>query len=259
MNEKTKKLKTIFSAADMQITVDEKHKLETLNLLYQKAKTLENHPMQNKKLLLFNLVRYIDRNPSIIHLAGCIAVFLMLLAMSVWNINTKTTIFVSMILPCLLALLSAFEIRQVCFVKIAELSETCFFHVKQLAALSIALSGIMNLMAISAGILLVGFRWKIKLLHIGLYVLVPFLFMQCICFGTMLTEAGRKYIWLNAVLSIPLALFCVIIVQTQMLYTNSALLFWLIALLTGIALLATETKIFFSKLEKGDILCTNLS
>ena len=48
-------------------------------------------------------------------------------------------------------------------------------------------------MAVSAGIFLAGLQWKIRLLQLCLYVLVPFIFMQCLCLGCMLTvsDAGK--------------------------------------------------------------------
>lgn len=251
-------LKSAFATLDQHLPVDEMRRNETLKLLYRETRVRENRHMPDRKLLLLGLIRYTDRNLPGIHLLVCIVMLLLLLIMNLRETNIEILLLLSMVLPGLLACLSAFELREICFVKMAELSETCFFHVRQLAALSMALSGTMNLIALSVGILFAGLQWKVKLLPLGLYVLVPFIFMQCICFGTMLTETGRKCIWLNAVLSIPLALLiCGIASWQQDLYTESALIFWAIALFAGIAVLILETRILFDKLGKGDILCMN--
>lgn len=256
-NNNMNNLKTMFTAADKCLPIDEQRKSETLNLLYHVTASIENRPLQNRKQLLLNLLRYADRNLAGMHLLVCAAMLLLLFTVNTWNINAATTVLLSMMIPSFLACLSAFEVRQICFAKMAELSKTCFFHVSQLAALSMALSGILNLIAVSAGILLVGSHWKLKLLHAGIYILVPFTFMQCICFGTILTEAGRKYTWLSAVPGIPVAFLCLVIVQNRTLYTESALCFWTAALVVGIAILITEVRTLFVKLGKGDILCTN--
>lgn len=265
--KKTKKrfpgssLKSMFLGMDHQLPIDETRKADTLNILSQEIQAKELRPFQNKKNLLFTLIRFADKDLPAIHLVGCIVMLVLLFCTGNQAFNDRTNakimVLLSMTLPCFLVFFSVFEVRQICFIGIAELNETCFFHVRQLAALSMALSGILNLMAVSAGILLVGFQWKIRLLQIGLYVLVPFIFMQCICFGCMLTELGRRHLWLNAVFLIPLSVLCTIFVQNQTFYTESALSFWAAALLAGIIILFAETKLFFAKLGKGDILCTN--
>lgn len=256
-NRNTDDLKSMFTAADKYLPIDERRKSESLDLLYHEAAFMENRPLRDRKLLLLNLLRYADRNPAGMHLLVCAAMLLLLFTFNAWNLNAETTVLLSMMLPCLLACLSAFEVRQICFAKVAELSKTCFFHVSQLAALSMTLSGILNLIAISAGILLVGFHWKIKLLHAGIYLLVPFTLMQCICFGTMLTETGRKYTWLGAVSGMPVVFLCALIVQNRTLYTGSALFLWGAALAAGTAILIIEIRILFARLGKGDILCAD--
>lgn len=251
-------LKSSFAALDQCLPIDETHRNETLDLLHQETNARKKRLVPDRKLILLGLIRYTDRNLPGIHLLVCIVMLLLLLAMNLCDPDMETLLFLSTILPGLLACLSAFELREICFVKMAELSKTCFFHVRQLAVLSMVLSGIMNLIALSAGILFAGYQWKVKLLPLGLYVLVPFIFMQCVCFGTMLTETGRKYVWLNAVLGVPFALLgCVTASWHQTLYTESALVFWVAALFAGIAVLILEASILLGKLGKGDILCTN--
>lgn len=254
-------LKAVFLASNRQITVDVKQRENTLNMLREEILTQKNRPLQSRGKLLLCLLRYTDRNLPGIHLLGCVAMLLLLFYSGTCGpdleSNARIIVFLSMTLPCFLVFLSAAEIRQICFTGIAELNETCFFHVRQLAALSMAFSSILNLIAVSAGILLVSFQWKVRLIQIGLYVLVPFIFMQCICFGCMLTETGRRHIWLNAVLTLPLAMLCVSVLLDHAIYAQSALFIWAIALLAGIVILAAEMKLFFARLEKGDILCTN--
>ena len=43
----------------------------------------------------------------------------------------------------------------------------------------------------------VSVQWKMRLIQIGLYMLVPFFFTQCVCLGILLTETGRRNIWLT--------------------------------------------------------------
>lgn len=256
----TDDLKSRFTAADRQLPIDERRKSETLAILCRETQSRANRPVQNKRLLLRNLLRYTDRSLPGIHILCCTALLLLLLYAGNRDFfgenDAAVMVFLSMVFPCCLTFFSYFELRQLCLTGIAELGKTCFFHASHLAALTMAFSGILNLMAVSAGIFLAGLQWKIRLLQLGLYVLVPFIFMQCLCLGCMLTETGRRHPWLNAALGLTLPLCLSSLSQSQTAYTEAALLVWAAALFTGILILAAEVRIFFIKLEKGDILCT---
>ena len=253
-------LKSRFAAADRQLPIDRKRKAETCTLLCREAQARANRPVQNKRLQLCSLLRYTDRSLPGIHILCCTALLILLLFIGNQNSgienNTTFMLFLSMVFPCCLTFFSYFELRQICFTGIAEIGRTCFFHASQLVALTMAFSGILNLMALSAGILLAGLQWKTRLLQLGLYVLVPFVFLQCLSLGCMLTEAGRRHPWLNTALDMPAALSLAILAQSQPVYTEAALLIWAMALFIGILILAAEVRVFFLKLEKGDILCT---
>ena len=162
-----------------------------------------------------------------------------------------------MIFSGVLGSLSVLEVGKVYFAKLSELSETCFFNVRQMAAFDMIVSGIINLSVLSAVILFVGLQWKIWLLQIGLYILVPFIFAQCVCLGVLLTESGRKNGWLTAVAGIFLSVVYAILASTPRLYTASALFIWAIALVVGVVTLGIQIKALFTEINKGEILCTN--
>ncbi|MDE6882736.1 MAG: hypothetical protein K2P48_06415 [Lachnospiraceae bacterium] len=253
-------LKSMFTAADALLPIDETRRAGTCRLLQHEFRSRTVRPQQDNRLLFVSLLRYTDRHLPCLHLLGCIAMLLMLLTMSLYFPTPQDAgvmVFASMTLPCFLVFFSVFEFRQICFAGMGELSKTCFFHIRQLAALSMIFSGILNLMAVSAAIILVGRQWKIRLLHLGLYVLVPFLFMQCVCFGCMLLEKIRRHTWLCAAFLLPAAVFCLAAFQRPALYTESALFFWAAALFAGIVIFAGEMKLLFAKLDKGEILCTD--
>lgn len=256
----TDDLKSRFAAADSELPIDEGRRSETLSLLCREIQARANRPIQNKRLQLCNLLRYTDRCLPGIHILCCAVMLLLLLYAGNHDFtgenDAAVMVFLSMVFPCCLTLFSYFELRQLCLTGIAELGKTCFFHAGQLVGLTMAFSGILNLMAVSAGILFISLQWKIRLLQLGLYVLVPFIFMQCLCLGCMLTETGRRYPWLHAALGLPLALCLATLVQDRTIYTEAVLLAWAASLFAGILMLSVEVRVFFKKLEKGDILCT---
>ena len=253
----TSYIKAMFTSADTLLPIDAERKHGTLERLRQEIADKEVHLVSDRRKIWLNQIRYADRSMTYFHVLGCIVMLFLIVMMDIRHIDSESIITTSMILAGVLGSLSALEVGKVCFAKLSELSETCFFNVKQMAAFDMIISGIINLTFLSAGILFVGFQWQIRLFQIGLYILVPFIFAQCVCLGVLLTERGRKNGWLTAVAVIFLAVFYAILASTPQLYTRSALFVWAIAFVIGAVILGIQTKALFAEINKGDILCTN--
>ena len=250
-------IKSMFASADALLPIDTERKHNTLQKLRQEIADKEVLLLNSNRKIWLNQMRYADRSMICFHVLGCTVMLLLMVMMDVRQIDNGSIIAASMILAGVLGTLSVLEVGKVCFAKLSELSETCFFNVRQMAAFDMILSGILNLTSLSAGILFVGFRWKIWLIQIGLYVMVPFIFAQCVCLGVLLTEAGRKNGWLTAVAGLFLSVVYAILASTPQLYTTSALFIWAIALIVGGIILGLQTKALFNALSKGEILCAN--
>ena len=256
-NKYTSDIKSMFASADALLPIDEDQKRSTLKRLRQEITDKEVLLVCSRRKIWLNQMRYADRSMFGFHILGCIVTLSLIFMMKVRRIDNESVIATFMILAGVLGSLSVLEVGKVCFAKLSELSETCLLNVRQLAAFDMVLSGIINLTVLSAGILFVGFHWKIWLFQIALYILVPFIFAQCVCLGVLLTETGRKNGWLTAAAGIFLSVFYAILASTPQLYTPSALFIWAIALVIGSIVLGMQTKALFTAINKGEILCTN--
>ena len=250
-------IRAMFASADALLPIDAERKHNTLQKLRQEIADKEVLLVSNRWKIWLNQMRYADRSMLCFHLLGCIIMLLLIVMMDVRQIDNESIIAASMILAGVLGTLSVLEVGKICFAKLSELSETCFFNVRQMAAFDMTVSGIINLTALTAGILFVGFRWKIWWIQIGLYIMVPFIFAQCVCLGVLITEAGRKNGWLTAVAGLFLSVVYAILASTPRLYTTSALFIWAIALVVGGIILMLQTKALFTAINKGEILCAN--
>lgn len=140
--------------------------------------------------------------------------------------------------------------------KMAELGETCFFNTKQMVALQMVYSGIINLVLLIVGICFVGIKWQVGLLQIGLYILVPFFFSCCCCLGALLTAIGRRSQYTFVVVSMFAGVFFMVLASKPQIYKTSALSFWGVALVVGIFMFVMQIKILFHHIEKGEKLCS---
>lgn len=260
-----KDIREEFRITDRNIVIDEKRKEETLSFLQEEAAGKQIRLLRNRKEILFQQFRYMDKSMIGIHAALCI-IPLFIMAVLYWSadygkfmteIGEEEIILISTIFSGILGIVSVMEISRIFFSGIAELSESCYFNVRQMVALRLVLSGVMNLMFLFIGILFVGMRWKMELLRVGLYILVPFVIAECCCLTVMLSEAGRKNLYLLVMAGAFVLVFYCILASTPELYRTAALAVWGTALIVGMLLLAVQIKILFRGIEKGEILCTN--
>ena len=247
----------IFNNVDQSLQIDEKRKKDTLLILQKKVEEKQLRLVNNKKQILWNQIKYMDKSTLIYHILICI-IILPIMALMRRNGGKEEDIIVTcVILSGLLGIISIFEISHIFFSGIAEISESCYFNVRQIVAFQMFLSGIINLTLLSIGILFVSVSWKIELLRVGLYILVPFIFTVCCCLGVLLTEAGRKNAYILVITGIFSIVSGLILTSSLKLYQATALVIWAMAFAAGVLILGIQIKILFTGIKEGEIICMN--
>lgn len=257
-----KDIREQFRVTDRNVVIDEKKKEKTLSFIQNEIAGKQACMLNNRKKILFQQFWYMDKSMIGIHAAFCIiSVLVMTVLHGSGKFKTKIgeedIILISTIFSGILGIVSIMEISRVFFTGIAELGESCYFNVRQMVAFQMFLSSVMNLLFLSIGILFVGIRWKMELLRIGLYILVPFIIAECCCLMVVLSEAGRRNPYLLVMVGAFVVVFCCILASIPELYRVTALTVWGAALITGLLLFAVQIKILFRGIEKGEILCAN--
>jgi len=268
-----KDIREQFRVTDGNIIIDEKRKEEALSLLQREITEKQVRVLRNRKRILLQQFRYMDKSMIGIHTAFCIVPILVMAVLHgckgksligkfliekfLLEIGEKDIIFISAILSGILGILSIMEIGRIFFSGIAELSESCYFNVRQIVAFQMFLSGIVDLSVLFFGILFVGMRWKIDLIRIGLYILVPFVIAECCCLMVVFSEAGRRNSYLLLMVGAFVIVLDCILLSSPELYRTTALTVWAGALMVGLLLFAVQVRLLFRGIEKGEILCTN--
>lgn len=250
-------IKNRFHAADHLVIIDQQRKEETMQLLQKHIFEKHVTVLSSKRRILCNQIRYMDKSAAGVHVLFCALLLLIAVFMYQKGADKGDIILAAMILSGVLGVVSIVEVGHVFYPGIAELSESCYFNVRQIVAVHMSLSGIVNLTALCVGILFVGAGWKMSLIQIGLYVLVPFVVSECCCLGVLLTEAGRKNSYLLIMVGAFLVVFYMILASIPDLYQVSALAIWGAAFLAGSFILGLQIKRLFKGIKRGEIICMN--
>lgn len=255
--EKVKKIYEMFDNVDRNLQIDEKRKNASLRILQNKVKEKKISLINNKTQILWNQIKYMDKSILMYHLLLFIIILPIMTLMRRSAVDKEGIIITCVILSGVLGIISIFEISHIFFSGIAEISESCYFNVKQIVAFYMSISGIINLTLLSIGILFVSVGWKIELLRVGLYILVPFVFTECCCLGVLLTKVGRKSSYMLVITGIFVIVSELILTSSLKLYETAALIIWGMAFAAGLFILGIQIKILFTGIKKGEIICMN--
>ena len=140
---------------------------------------------------------------------------------------------------------------------ITELADTCYFNVRQLAALEMLVLGTVNLMVLAGAACYAGIRWKMWVIRAGLYMGVPFLFTVSICLGCLMMESGRRKRYPLVAAGIASAVLTWILTILPGLYLLSAAAVWCAGFTVGLIFLFLQVGRLFFAIEKGELLCTD--
>lgn len=239
------------------IRIDEKRKAETMDILQKEISEKQIGILNSRKLIIKGQIRYMDKSVIVIHTLLCMILSAAGVIMVCQGASKEDMILFSMMLSCVMGIVSIVQTGRIFSSGIAELSESCYFNIKQIVALHMVLSGIINLTFLLLSIFFVGIRWKMNLLQTGLYLLVPLVMTQCCCLRVLLTEAGRKNTYLLVMTGVFSMIFCLLIASIPELYRITALTVWCIAFIIGLLLLGIQVKSLFKGMERGDMICTN--
>lgn len=243
-------VKEIFGKSDTCVIIDAKKKQELKNLIQEREKVPQAAAFVSKWQLLKMQVYHMDKTILLIHLMACFATILFGRRCPYWGQ-------ISVIVSSALGALSLFEVGNLFFSRMTELGESCYLNTRQLAAFQMVYSGFLSLLALLAATVSAGLKYQMDIMKTGLYIMVPFVFTECVCLTVMLMEAGRRNLLLLVAVGIFSALFWSVLTVIPGLYEASALVFWGAALAAGTGVLTMLLRRFFIALDKGEILCAD--
>lgn len=253
MCEKTDDIRDLFVKNDSSVIIDVSRKQKTLECVSAQEFEQKNR-VSTRWQIIKGQIRHMDKNILWMHLAVCIGIVVL-----VWTnwFDVQSWEKYGMIFSGVLGALSFLEVGSMFFSRMTELEAVCYFNVRQLATFQMTYSGLLSLAALMIFTVFANIRLEKNLMVTGIYILVPFVFTECVCMTVMLTEIGRRNILLLIAVGIFSTFFWGILASSPMLYEASATIFWTVALLAGIGIFAVQIKRFFRVLDKGEIICAD--
>lgn len=254
MAEKYDDIRHLFCECDKCVIIDDAKKQEAIKQLRQNQaeqpvlSTGRGWQRINWRMLKYQIY-YMDKTILSIHLTVCLGIVIFGCCQQ-WDQ-------ISMIVSGALGALSLLEVGNLFFAGMSELGESCYFNVRQLTAFQMVYSGVISLTTLLATTVSAGLKYQLDIMQTGLYIMVPFVFTECICMTVMIMEIGRRNLLLLVAAGIFSALFWSVLSSIPDLYGASALVFWVLALMAGLGILAVQIRRFFSALDKGEILCAD--
>lgn len=249
-------IKTLFAKADEKVHVDEIRKQKTYHAMIEKMEK-QRTPMMSTKNILFHQFWYMDKLFFVVYgVLICLGIN-SITALQYTGLNQNEMITVCMVGTGILSITSIGVIDKLFFGKMAELGESCYFNTKQCVAAWLVLSGMINIMILLLMAGYLGCHWKVKLLQVGLYILTPYLISSFIALEILSMETRGKNSSLFGMSAIFLSISYGVIGSIPRALFVTTLWIWAVAFLVSGLLFVMQIKKLLSKMEKGEVLCTN--
>ncbi len=207
--------------------------------------------------ILYSQIRYMDKRAWAADLLGNICFALIPVVLMDFGAGSEDMIAFLMLSSSLLGSLSILVLSHLFSGEIGELSCTCYFSARQIAAQQMFGLGAVNLLTLGFLICFIGVRWKAELFRIGIYTLVPFVVTVCICIGVLQFEGLRNRSYPVTAAGFISAAAFLLIASVPRLYCASAIIVWCVVFAVGTTVLVLEIRHLFHAIDKGEILCTD--
>lgn len=249
-------IKTLFAKADEQVHVDEIRKQKTYHAVMDEMEK-QRMPTMSTKNILFHLFWYMDKLFFTVYgVLICLGI-IFITALQYAGLNQNGMITVCMVGAGILSITSISVIDKLFFGKMAELGESCYFNTKQCVAAWLVLSGMINVMILFVIVGYLNYHWRVGLLQLGLYILTPYLVSSITALGILSMETGGKNSSLFGISAIFLSISYGVIGLIPRAFFVTTFWIWAVASLMSGLLFIMQIKKLLSKMEKGEVLCTN--
>lgn len=254
MNDK--EIKALFIKADEHISIDEKKKQQTYEILLAEMEKQKIWVMSKKSILL-NHLWYMDKMFFIVYgLLICFGVIL-IAALQRMGAGKNEMTAVCMISAGMFSMMSILMIDRLFFRGMAELGASCYFSTKQCIAVSLVLTGMINFTLLTFLCFYMGYHWRISLLRLGCYVLTPYFVSSVIALGILSMETGRRTAYAIGIYAVFLSAGYAVLASIPGALWSSSLEIWGTACVTAGILFAERIGKLFGQIEKGEVLCMN--
>lgn len=249
-------IKALFEKAEEQIQVDEMRKQETYNIMLEKMEK-QRTPRMSKKNILLHQFWYMDKMFFVIYGVLICMGIISITILQYTGGKQNEMIIVCMVGAGILSMASISIIDKVFFGRMAELGECCYFNTKQCVAAWLVLSGMINIVLLLFVTGYLSYCQKVGLLQVGLYILTPYLISNIVALGILSIEKREKGSSLFCISSVFVSISYVVIGSIPKALLATALWVWATAFVVSGLLFVIQIKKLLSKIEKGEILCTN--
>ena len=257
MKRKDDDLRALFERMDRQIPIDQERKARTLTKLSEIMDQKHAPHTVSWFSILKSQLCYMEKKVWLLGLLANLGFAGLMPALHFLGADAGDMTACSMLASSILGACSIWILSELFTGGITELADTCYFNVRQMAALEMLVLGTVNLMVLAGAACYAGIRWKMWVIRAGLYMGVPFLFTVSICLGCLMMERGRRKRYPLAAAGIASVVLTWFLTLLPGLYLLSAAAVWCAGLAAGLTVLFLQVGRLFLAIEKGELLCTD--
>jgi len=138
-----------------------------------------------------------------------------------------------------------------------ELEASCFFHVGEIVAVRMILSGLVNGVMICVCAFLLKGWMREELLKVLLYILTPFLASNCMYFAVFLFLREKNMVFVFLAAGVVCACLWLVLLCTPWAYEEGMLTAWILLLVVSVMVFGVETCLMLGQVREGGMVCSH--
>lgn len=138
-----------------------------------------------------------------------------------------------------------------------ELEASCFFHVGEIVAARMILSGLVNGAVIFVSAFILKGWMREEILKVLVYILTPFLVSNCMYFAVFLFLREKNMLFVLLAAGAVCACLWLILFCTPWAYEEGMLAAWMLLLLAAVIVFAGETCLMLGQVREGEMVCSH--
>ncbi len=136
-----------------------------------------------------------------------------------------------------------------------ELEASCFFHVGEIVAVRMILSGLVNgVMILVCAFVLQGWMRE-ELLKVLVYILTPFLASNCLYFAVFLFLREKNMVFAFLAAGVVCACLWFVLLCLPWAYEEGMLAAWMLLLIVSVIVFAAEICLMLRQVREGEMVC----
>ena len=255
--KKQTRMEKEFAALQKGLLIDGKKRAVALARISKEVREKKIRVTPSLSHRLYVQIRYMEKWYllfPVLMAAGLLGVVKLLSRQEGWRIELISLLSSGI---AFMGIFGAISVSRIFANHMGELEAACFFHVGEIVAVRMILSGLINGVMICVCAFILRGWMREELLKVLVYILTPFLASNCLYFALFLFLREKNMLFVFLAAGAVCACLWLILLCVPWAYEEGMLAAWMLLLLVSVIVFIGEVCLMLGQIREGEMVCSH--